>query len=397
MSDYVLEKKYLIQLIRAVIKEEIPPSPPKNINWEIVYKLSAMHYVSNIVYYAIEKLTPSHCCPQLIKDCFFKDYKKCIAKEATQHIVTEQILEVFEDKGVACIPLKGYFIKNLYPKPDMRVLSDIDILIKEDQSLIVDKVLIDLGFIFKCSVSFHEIYFKKPFMNVEIHRRLMRDWIVDKSFNIGSYFENVWDKAQIAKDCKYRYKQSIEDYYIFMVAHLAKHYKHSGIGLRHVVDIWVFQNHYSETLNWNYLKEEFQKSKLWIFENKIRHLCEVWFENGKNNDLYDQMTNYILNNGAFGTKKNSMHSDLKTEEKSLKISKFLYIIRLLFPSNNRIRIQYPLVEKLPFLLPGFWLLRGIKCIFKKPVNTFCILRSVFHISQNDVSGFGNFIKNSGLG
>lgn len=52
---------------------------------------------------------------------FKSDYKKGMAKEATQHITVEQILKTFEENHIACMPLKGYLVKYLYPQPDMRL------------------------------------------------------------------------------------------------------------------------------------------------------------------------------------------------------------------------------------------------------------------------------------
>ena len=77
---------------------------------------------------------------------FKSDYKKGMAKEATQHITVEQILKTFEENHIACMPLKGYLVKYLYPQPDMRLMADVDILIKDEQAEQVKKLMMDFGF-----------------------------------------------------------------------------------------------------------------------------------------------------------------------------------------------------------------------------------------------------------
>ena len=78
---------------------------------------------------------------------------------------------------------------------------------------------------------------KEPFMVVEAHRA-MYDKTVDN--NQYEYFSN-FSKAILKKGYKYTYDFNDEDFYIYMIAHMAKHFYVKGCGRlyrkRHVSDI----------------------------------------------------------------------------------------------------------------------------------------------------------------
>lgn len=177
---------YLIHLISSILNDEQPGLPPSYLefDWGKLYNLAKMHSVENIVYYALTRLNPGFCdaasavCSNSNK-CFshtpvhdfmsermqdschkstyysilnnvlrgFEEaYKKAIYKEAVQHIEVEKILCCLEEMKIRCMPLKGYLMKYLYPKPDMRSMADIDILIDETNMEQISKLMIKLGY-----------------------------------------------------------------------------------------------------------------------------------------------------------------------------------------------------------------------------------------------------------
>ncbi|SPF35024.1 hypothetical protein SBF1_1450002 [Candidatus Desulfosporosinus infrequens] len=77
---------------------------------------------------------------------FHVDCKKAVVIEATQHITVEQVLQTFEEYQITCMSLKGFLIKYLYPQPDMRMMADIDILFKNEQTESVKQLMLRLGF-----------------------------------------------------------------------------------------------------------------------------------------------------------------------------------------------------------------------------------------------------------
>lgn len=100
--------------------------------------------------YSLSRLSNDSKPAQEVLAKFQRDCKKGIAKEAAQHITVEQVLKTFEESHVACMPLKGYLLKYLYPRPDMRLMTDVDILLNNKQTKRVKMLLSGMGLILYC-------------------------------------------------------------------------------------------------------------------------------------------------------------------------------------------------------------------------------------------------------
>ena len=117
-------------------------------------------------------------------------------------------------------------------------------------------------------------------MNVEMHRIM-----VDDNFEmIADYYSNIWDVIKPTKENRYIYEMTKEDFYIHMVAHIARHYVLGGIGIRFVIDEWLYLKAYQDILNWDYINSEFEKNNSFIFVNNFKNLTIKWFKGLDNNN-----------------------------------------------------------------------------------------------------------------
>ncbi|MHB8127075.1 MAG: nucleotidyltransferase domain-containing protein [Desulfitobacteriaceae bacterium] len=320
------------------------------------------------------------------------DYKKGVAREATQHIAVEQILETFEEKGVPCMPLKGCLVKYLYPRPDMRLMVDIDIFFKTKQAEKVKKIMQGQGYTVKHQGGNHDVYYRQPYMNIEMHHRL-----ISENSPYSSYLDKTWDRAKLKADCQYTYDLSCEDFFIYLLIHLTKHYTRGGTGIRSFLDIWVYKGRYKDEMDWNYIQAELNKISLREFTENILGLCEVWFGNAQSNTLYEEMTAYIFSSGAYGTWKHSVISSLGVRVGKKKLpGKLAYWLNLFFPPAEILKNSYPLLIALPFLLPACWVLRGVKCLLFKRRHMFHMINNVYLVSEKDIVIMENMHKKAGL-
>jgi len=394
LSTIQREKMYLIHLLATVLHAAQPQKPPENLDWATLYKLSTKHCVANMVTYSLSKLSHDSKPPHEILVQFQNDCKKGMAKEATQHITVEQVLKTFEENHIACMPLKGYLIKYLYPQPDMRMMSDVDILFRHEQTEQVKKLLLGLGFTVEHEGGNHDVYYKKPFMNIEMHRRLIAE-----NSPYSDYLKQVWGRARLKTDGQYIYELSQEDFFIFIMMHLTKHYAKAGTGIRSIMDIWVYNNRYRSEMDWNYIQAELEKVQLWEFTQNICGLGEVWFGEIQSNELYDEMSEYIFSSGVYGTKKHSLVSAMNTsasKKRSIRAAKQLYRLKLFFPGLTAMKTTYPFLSVLPFLLPLCWVLRGVKSLLFKRAHTFQMIHQVHSVSEEDRARQRNLHKNTGL-
>lgn len=70
---------------------------------------------------------------------------------------------------------------------------------------------------------------------------------------------------------------SHDDFYIYHICHLFKHYSGGGTGLRSLSDTNVYYREYGECLDLAYIDAELKKLGLKEFERKIRCLSDKLF------------------------------------------------------------------------------------------------------------------------
>jgi len=388
------EEKYLIHLLYSVLHDTHPQEPPENLDWEKVYKLSVLHSVANMVYYGINRLNAGQKPSCEIIKKFQHDFKKAIAKEAVQNTSAEKLLEAFEKNQIDCMPLKGYQVKHLYPQPDMRMMADIDILYKPDEKNLVTQLMQDSGYTLKHTGENHDSYYREPFMNIEMHHRL-----ISENSPYSRYLSKVWDRARPKDGYRHIWQLSEEDLFIYLMIHLTKHYVRGGTGIRSFMDIWVYLRHYENKLDWNYILSELEQIKLRKFSENIIGLGNAWFGNEQSNELFDEMAKYIFSSGAYGTEKNHIVFELNSNtdiKRSITSTKLLYRLKLFFPGIKHMKILYPFLGTMPFLLPVCWVLRGLKSVLFKCERTFQIINTVSSVSAQDVARIQDLHKRAGL-
>ena len=116
-------------------------------------------------------------------------------------------------------------------------ISRLDILFKEEKTELVKQALLEIDYQIYALGGHHDIYFKRPHLTVEMHRSCYSDNDV-----LNALFDTVWQRCTKTANSEYAYEMNIDDYYLFMVGHLAKHFIHGGIGIRMLLDFIIFED-----------------------------------------------------------------------------------------------------------------------------------------------------------
>lgn len=293
----------------------------------------------------------------------FKRYYADIIRHEWQMQLLNKLEAAFQENGIDYLPLKGTILKSLYPQPATRVMGDADILIREEQNHKIKPVMEQLGFQ-EGPVSDHELHWYHPWLHAELHR-----WIVPKSsIDLYRYFETGWTKAIPASGCRYTFRA--EDHFIFLFVHYAKHYRGGGIGLRQLVDLWVYQQA-NPNMDMDYIRNELSQLKMQIFFDNTQRMLSVWFDGGVSDDKTAFMTDYIWHSGSWGSSEKHQTAEGISSEKaagSRTKSRFIYLCQVIFPPVNILKNRYPILEKSPWLLPVLWPIRWISALLFRHKN-----------------------------
>ena len=112
-----------------------------------------------------------------------------------------------------------------------------------------------------------------PVNNIKIE---MQPHLIDMGYSEWyEYLQDIWEKCS---NDKHEYKMNLEDFYIYHIIHMAKHFKNGGIGLNHILDIHVM-NLTFKPMDWNYIENELLKINLYKFNLTMQALVSYWFNN----------------------------------------------------------------------------------------------------------------------
>ncbi len=325
-------------------------------NTEIDHKellaFARSHSVANVMAVALEKLNMM---PPQYASQYNSLHKTGIMREATQEIETQDISEELCSRGIKHMLLKGCVMKYLYPSPHLRSMCDVDILYDTSRKDELEEIMTERGYVLSEASGTDNVnlsFIRKPFMNVEFHGVLM-----DKDIPLyNSYFGNNFEHT--VPDGDFRVKYSDEDFFVFMAAHLAKHYFLGGTGLRSLADIWLYLRKKPE-LDMGKVKAKLKEIDLDEFTDIIIGVNGVLFDGKEPTALQSEVIDYIFHSGTYGTK---AHKDTDNMEGS---GKFKFLLRRLFPDKAFMAINYPAVGRCALLLPLFWVIRLFRVLFKK--------------------------------
>lgn len=383
--------EYTIKLIRFVLNGDVPELP-ENIDFEQLFAFGRSHGVENMLYVGLRDLNIN--VPKETMQKFKTAYEMQIMIEATQALEFKNLSDAFCKAEIDFLPLKGIVIRDLYPMPDYRKSNDIDILIRPGDETEVHALMIENGYelIERDHVNLHLEYKKPPFLLVEIHLRM-----VETDNRAYNFFSNIWSMAVPSAEPKHMYIMEDECFYTFIIAHLCKHIRNGGAGIKFIADIWILLKHFK--YDEQKLEQILKKANIAQFETWTRDLTYWWFGNGEPNDrnVYT-LSSFIAESGSYGTLE--LNKRIHAGEVAGNIhSRVLYRCNRLwhstFLSYNAMKVQYPFIEKYRVLYPVTWFMRILRMLTKEKRSVSDMVYSSAHIDvdkSKQLSEIWNAVK-----
>lgn len=350
--------EYIIRSVRAAICRERLSAPEGDFLWEEYYQWCRKNSVAGIVWYALAELSEQ--IPPEICQKFSGEQAKGIFVDMKQQAEIAVFFAELDKEKLPYMPLKGYFLKQRYPSPDMRYMCDLDVLIRMERHAEYEEILKRLGYTFLTESPHELVYQKPPLMNVELHKSIVPDYETE----YYAYYQDGWSFARSCPDSSC-FVLGEEDFFIFLIIHLAKHYRHEGIGIRHFIDIYLLQSQLGENFDHNYFQKQLSELRMTEFYQSVCELLAVWFEHAPATEKTEMMTRYIIQSGTNGElQTRNAHLNFYEQEtgQSQKMIILKKNLRLMFPTLKQLKKSFPVLEKYPFLYPVlsiYRLFRGV--------------------------------------
>lgn len=350
---------------------------PNNISFDEkeVFDLSKKHMVSCLLYQAIKDIDASSDFKKALETKFNKNIKKTMMFDEERN----SIIQDLENNATWYLFLKGINLNSYYPKYGTREFADNDILFDISKRKIVKNIFKKRGYEIELyNKSNHDVYFKKPFFNFEMHTSL-----IDSSYYPLADYLSLFPSKKIKDDNNlFGYHFSKEDEYIFFMCHAFKHFSNSGTGLRFLIDLYLY-NH-NNRLDAKYLTEQFNIIGINDFVNVACSLANKLFNKPSLyldlNEEENDMVNRILSSGTYGTFELFVESKVN-EHNGNKLS---YIFKRIFPSYRWCKEKHPFFAYTIIFIPVLFIARCFKGLFqyKKHKKELAIFDKIKNESNN---------------
>lgn len=358
-NQYKKNAEDMLYLTVCAVKGKKPDSKRmETMDLDGLFKVCQKNILTACAAYALESAGVRH-------HAFTQAKEKAIRKNVLLDAERRKILNRLEQEKIWYMPLKGAILKNLYPKLGMRQMSDNDILFDKKYRTKVKNIMLDLGFTCKSFNSGNDdAYFKPPICNFEMHSSLFASAHIGKLYE---YYQNIKQKLIRDENSQYGYHFRTEDFYVYLTAHEYKHFTAGGVGVRSLVDAYIFMKKYGDSMNWDYLNAELKKLKIQNYEQKRRIIAEKIFNEQELSEKETAMLNYYIFSGSYGTRKNAIKHKVNRLGKG---SKAHYLFRRIFPPMEEIESYWNFFYRHKWLIPILWIYRPIKGLLTKRKKLF---------------------------
>lgn len=310
-------------------------------NEERFKELANIHRVVGICYSQIKDMEIEQKYLQYFEIGFYSELNRF----QKRNVVLQKLKKLFNDNGIEHICIKGSYVADLYPVPELRTMSDLDILIKKESVELAHKILMDNGskYIQKHSDEDVRMY-RYLDVTLEIHSDLVSKDEEVNDVDFKAYFSDVFEHTVRLEDSTF----ILEEEYnlVYTMFHIAKHFYNSGCGIRMLMDLPVIIKN-SSKISWKNVWNELNKLKLEEFTVKIFMICEKWF--GKFDISYPEkyrfsdmeiIEDFILAGGVYGFHGRNVDAYQIKRKGKKKEGKYNYVagmIRWAFPTYSEMR------------------------------------------------------------
>lgn len=356
--------QYVIAVLAAMLHgEEVPPLP-EELTWEEVYQEASRQSLEAMVLAGVEPQIREK--PELLS-VWRKRRDADLVQALTQISEQERVLAAFSQAGIPVLRVKGSALRELYPRPEYRQMSDVDLIVAPPDMERADALLCTLGYQTeqKERRQSNEVsYFLPPYMSIELH-----DNPVERVDPRMVYYENIWTKTEPEATMPGVYHLRTEDEYLYLLAHFLKHYETAGVGIRQVMDVYLFRCAYGSRMDADYLAQESRALQLEPVRSEVEQLADHWF--GKtdvqeaSNEAVEKMGRFCILAGIYGNQYTRRSNMIQKEQQKGGGWKLRYIWRRLFPPMNEFQMRYPKVRSAPWLYPFYWLQRLFNPVYWK--------------------------------
>lgn len=386
MNQSLFEGRTLVGMISSIIRQDALRVSHNRIEWDRMFRLADFHKVANIVYLGV--LGNSESLSDRWRERFFGRYQEALLFGEYCKESVREILMWLDMREISCTILISESVRELYKIPEAAANSPVQIYMDEKSYYLAKGYLIDLGYevdqvykgvgerMVKVSGVPIILYYELPFRTARYKKNMIK----------------LVETAAMREPYSHIRMLSAENEFIYRMASAAYRYANDELTLREVLDIVLCHKAWREEIDDDALWKKLEEFGVDVLAEKILRIAYMWFGDKDDNyfndqpedlTVYDILEDRMLTSGEVNNEKDEqaltlskkiqkeIDKERRAEEKELRqekrqelFDKFMKKVRWLFPDYHYMTSIYPVVEKLPFLLPVFWLVRDFRLLWR---------------------------------
>lgn len=346
-------------------------------DYRAVFALAKKHGVVGIVWQGLQRSGLP--VDDALREAFQTEADKHTFLYLQQQHELERLRAMLEEQNRAFVVLKGGRMRDFYPSPELRTSCDIDLLVEQTDDTL-RTAMEGLGYRFESDGPVTMDFRLPPSVSVELHRRLFDDALETP------YFAKVWERTVPTAADKTERRLTETDFYVYMIAHLAKHVFRYGCGIRQFLDVYLYERRHPTEFDRASAERLLQSLGLLDFERAVLRLTKAWFETGDCTKPILDMTQFVVSSGLYGS---GRVENLRRASRSggltlFRISTFLQGV---FLPPDKMRYFYPRMLLCPALLPVAWAARIWVLVTKRRKQALRNYKESVGFDQENVDAF----------
>ena len=369
----------LFSAIRSGLEQEISDLEISAIDCGELLEISVKQSIMPIVYRGLKRMGV----PAEYLEQFNSAWFKHVFRFGQRHDALGKLSTALNNRKIPYVPLKGAVLQYLYPDPNMRTSSDIDILVhEEDIDQAVQAIEDHTAFVF-VKRNYHDVLMTNSRVALELHFS-----IKENMENIDKLLSKAWEYAQLTDD-GFRYEFTPEYLLFHVVAHMSYHMVHGGLGIRPFLDLWLLRN--KSEYNEAEVRRMFADCGILTFYEKCCELVDSWMSGKQVSDELSLLEEYCLSGGVFGSDESVSASRMRKHQKSN------YLMNRLFVRRDVLEAVYPELRDKPLSMPFYQMKRWTRLLDKNRLSgAIKELDGVRNVSEEAVNSFDELLKGLGL-
>jgi len=253
----------------------------KDFDWDYLLNQARKNTVSPLLYFSLKEEKKN--LPKEFFEEIKKDYYQTLARNILIQEEIKPILQSFEEKKIKVILLKGVALGiTAYPSPGLRPMSDVDILVKDNDLLKVNHVLNRAGY-FPADINPEDLElpphptpsplrgeegkergigylttldYRNKNLSLHLHRHLVNSTVPNFSYISKIRMVKIFEKAKIVEKDGMKFLTLCPEHLIIYLCEHSLRVPHSLSKLIFLTDISQVIRYYRNEIDWGFLIKE---------------------------------------------------------------------------------------------------------------------------------------------